>query len=42
MRERSIMDNVFTFWEATTVAVKNKQNLAVLLLDFEKAYDRVD
>ena len=42
MRERSIMDNVFTFWEATAVAVKNKQNLVVLLLDFEKAYDRVD
>ena len=42
MRERSIMDNVFTFWEASAVAVKNKQNLVVLLLDFEKACDRVD
>ena len=36
------MDNVFMFWEATAAAVKNKQNLAILLLDFEKAYDRVD
>ena len=34
------MDNVLTFWEATVIAVKNKQNLAVLLLDFEKVYDR--
>ena len=37
MGERNIMDNVFTFWEATTVVVKTKQNLVVLLLDFEKA-----
>ena len=39
---RSIMDNLLTFWEATIVAVKNKQNLATMLLDFEKAYHRVD
>ena len=31
------MDNVFTFWEATTVVVKTKQNLVVLLLGFEKS-----
>ena len=42
MKDRSIVDNVFTFWETTALAVKKKQNLAVLLLDFEKAYDRVD
>ena len=36
------MDNVFMFWEAIAVVVKNKQNLATLLLDFEKAYDRVE
>jgi hypothetical protein len=30
------------FWEATVAAIKTKQKLAVLLLDFEKAYDRVD
>ena len=35
------MDNVFSFWEVPAVAVKKKQNLVVLLLDFEKAYDRV-
>jgi hypothetical protein len=29
-------------WEAIALAVKTKQNLAILLLDFEKAYDRVD
>ena len=42
MQERSIFDNVFLFWELTGMAMKNKEDLAVLLLDFEKAYDRVD
>ena len=42
MQERSIMDNIYMFWEATAVAVKTEQKLAILLLDFEKAYDRVD
>ena len=35
------MDNFCVFWEATAVAVKSKQNLVVVLLDFEKTYDRV-
>ena len=35
IKERSILDNIFTFW------ITN-QDLAVILLDFEKAYDRVD
>ena len=42
MKERSILDNIFTFWEAVATAMKSKQNLAILLLDFEKAYDKVD
>ena len=36
------MDNVFTFSEATEWAQHSGQHLAILLLDFEKAYDRVD
>ena len=36
------MDNITTFWEATAVATKNKKQMAVLILDFEKAYDRVE
>ena len=42
MQERSIFDNIFLFWELTGMAMKTKEDLAVLLLDFEKAYDRVD
>ena len=42
IKQRSIFDNIFTFWEATSLAMKQNQKLAVLLLDFEKAYDRVD
>ena len=40
--ERSIFDNIFTFWEAGALAITQKQKLVILLLDFEKAYDRVD
>ena len=29
------------FWEMIAVAEETKQDLAILLLDFEKAYDRV-
>ena len=34
MQERSIFDNVFVFGELTGMAMKNKEDLAVLLLDF--------
>lgn len=37
-----ILDNVFTFYATVAWARTSKQPLAVLLLDFEKAYDRVD
>ena len=33
-----IMDNLFFFWEAIALAHKKKEDLAILLLDFEKAY----
>ncbi len=42
IKERSILDNITTFWELTAQAKKRKENMAVLLLDFEKAYDRVE
>ena len=42
VQDRSILDNIFTFSEATEWAQHSGQHLAILLLDFEKAYDRVD
>ena len=42
VQDRSILDNIFMFSEATEWAQHNGQHLAILLLDFEKAYDRVD
>ena len=41
VQDRNILDNIFTFSEATEWAQHNGQHLGVLL-DFEKAYDRVD
>ena len=42
VKGRSILDNIFTFWEAVSLARMQREPLAMLLLDFEKAYDRVD
>ena len=42
VKERSILDNIFTLWEAVSLAWLRGKPLAILLLDFEKAYDRVD
>ena len=36
------MDNVFTFYEAVEWARQSHQPIAIMLLDLEKAYDRVD
>lgn len=38
---RCILDNVFLAFEAVEWALENNQELSMLLLDFEKAYDRV-
>ena len=38
---RCIIDNVLTFWEAIALANKSNQHMACLLLDYKKAYDRV-
>ena len=42
VKERSILDNIFTFWEAVSLSRLEESPLAILLLDFEKAYDKVD
>ena len=42
VQDRSIFYNIFLFWEMVALAQQNKQQMAVLLLDFEKAYDKVE
>ena len=42
MQERGIFDNITLFWEMVAFAKLHKQDLVVIFLDFEKAYDRVD
>ena len=42
MQDRSIFDNIFLFWELSASAMAKKEHLVILLLDFEKAYDRVN
>ena len=42
LQDRSIFYNIFLFWEIFALAQQNEQQFAVLLLDFEKAYDKVD
>lgn len=39
--DRCILDNIFLAFEAIEWALENKQDISMLLLDFEKAYDRV-
>ncbi|MCO5566867.1 hypothetical protein L7F22_020550 [Adiantum nelumboides] len=42
VHDRGILDNVITFYEAVEWARQTDQPTAIMLLDFEKAYDRVD
>ncbi|MCO5561570.1 hypothetical protein L7F22_015190 [Adiantum nelumboides] len=42
VQDRSILDNVVTFYEAVEWARQTEQPTTIMLLDFEKAYDRVD
>ncbi|MCO5614408.1 hypothetical protein L7F22_068689 [Adiantum nelumboides] len=42
VQDRSILDNVVTFNEAVEWARQTEQSTAISLLDFVKAYDRVD
>lgn len=39
---RCILDNIFLAFEAMEWTLENHQDLSMLLLDFEKAYDRVN
>ena len=41
VKDRHILKNIFTAQEAMYWALSSQQNLALILLDFEKAYDRV-
>ena len=34
IKERSILDNIFKFWEVTALALKTKQDMAILLVDW--------
>ena len=42
VKSRSILDNIFTFREVVSLTRMRREPLAMLLLDFEKAYDWVD
>ncbi|MCO5605615.1 hypothetical protein L7F22_059798 [Adiantum nelumboides] len=42
VQDCSLLDNVVTFYEAVEWALQTGQPTAIILLDFEKAYDRVD
>ncbi|MCO5597441.1 hypothetical protein L7F22_051519 [Adiantum nelumboides] len=42
VQDRSILDNVVTFYEAVEWVRQTGQPTAIMHLDFEKAYDRVD
>ena len=39
---RCILDNIFLAFEAVEWTLENRQDLSMILLDFEKAYDRVN
>ncbi|XP_057833401.2 secreted RxLR effector protein 78-like [Cryptomeria japonica] len=42
IKGRYIMENLITSWEAMHEAKADNQNVAMVLLDFEKAYDRIE
>jgi hypothetical protein len=42
MLGRNIVDNIFLAQKAMEWAIHSKQDLALLLLDFEKAFDKID
>ena len=42
IRGRYILENLITSWEAMNWAKESGQEVAMILLDFEKAYDRVE
>ena len=42
IKGRFILENLVTNWEAMHWAKADNQNSAMILLDFEKAYDRIE
>jgi hypothetical protein len=42
VESRSILDNVFMAHEALEWAEENNQDLVLLLLNFKKAFDRIE
>lgn len=42
MKNRFILDNVFLAYEAMEWANESNQDMVLLMIDFEKAYDRVN
>jgi hypothetical protein len=42
IKGRYILENLITAWEAMDWAKCSRQNSTLLLLDFEKAYDRIE
>ncbi|MCO5612412.1 hypothetical protein L7F22_066679 [Adiantum nelumboides] len=42
VQDRSILKYVVTFYKAVELARQTEQPIAITLLDFEKAYDKVD
>lgn len=42
IKGRYILENLITSWEAMNWAKSSNQNVAIFLLDFEKAYDRIE
>lgn len=42
VRGRNILDNVFLVYESMEWAKESSQDLILLMVDFEKAYDRVN
>ncbi|XP_059064555.1 uncharacterized protein LOC131856693 [Cryptomeria japonica] len=42
VKGRYILENLITSWEALNWAKHTNQNVAMFLLDFEKAYDRIE
>ena len=42
VRNRCILDNVFLAYESINWAIESEQDMVLILLDFEKAYDRIN
>lgn len=42
VKDRYILDNVFLAYEAMEWAKESHQDLVILMVDFQKAYDRIN